>query len=220
MVSTPDEAEAPASAWRLAIVDDHGLFTDAMRAWAGENLTEVEVVYAGPDPTRVPAGTDLVLLDIDLGEGARSTDAVTAQLVAGGSTVLLVSAIGDPVRIRPALAAGAIGYVPKRVGTDVLEQAIRSALSGEVPLSPDLAAVMMSSAGRPQLSPQEEMALQLYASGLKLEAVARRMGISPHTVREYLARVRRKYAEVGREVRTKTDLYAAAVRDGLLPPEE
>jgi DNA-binding NarL/FixJ family response regulator len=220
MVSTPDTADAPASAWRLAIVDDHGLFTDAMRAWAGENLTEVEVVYAGPDPTLVPAGTDLVLLDIDLGEGARSTDAVTAQLVAGGSTVLLVSAIGDPVRIRPALAAGAIGYVPKRVGTDVLEQAIRSALSGEVPLSPDLAAVMMSSAGRPQLSRQEEMALQLYASGLKLEAVARRMGISPHTVREYLARVRRKYAEVGREVRTKTDLYAAAVRDGLLPPEE
>jgi len=213
MVSTPDMTEAMTGGWRMAIVDDHGLFTDALRAWAAENLPEVDVVYAGPDPAGVPAGTELVLLDIDLGEGARSADAVTAELVAGGSTVLLVSAIGDPVRVRPALAAGAIGYVPKKAGTDVLETAIRSARAGEVPLSPDLAAVMMSSAGRPELSRQEEMAL-------KLEAVARRMGISPHTVREYLARVRRKYAEVGREVRTKTDLYAAAVRDGLLPREE
>jgi DNA-binding NarL/FixJ family response regulator len=220
MVSTPDMTEAMTGGWRMAIVDDHGLFTDALRAWAAENLPEVDVVYAGPDPAGVPAGTELVLLDIDLGEGARSADAVTAELVAGGSTVLLVSAIGDPVRVRPALAAGAIGYVPKKAGTDVLETAIRSARAGEVPLSPDLAAVMMSSAGRPELSRQEEMALKLYASGLKLEAVARRMGISPHTVREYLARVRRKYAEVGREVRTKTDLYAAAVRDGLLPREE
>jgi DNA-binding NarL/FixJ family response regulator len=220
MSTTPHPPDAVRAGWRLAIVDDHGLFTDALTAWTAENLPDAQVVYAGPDPAQVPAGTELVLLDIDLGEGARPADAITADLVATGSTVLLVSAIGDPVRVRPALAAGAIGYVPKKAGTPVLAEAIRSARAGEVPLSPDLAAVMMSSAARPELSGQEEVALRLYASGLKLEAVARRMGISPHTVREYLARVRRKYAEAGREVRTKTDLYAAAVRDGLIPPEE
>jgi hypothetical protein len=45
------------------------------------------------------------------------------------------------------------------------------------------------------------------------------MGISPHTAKEYLDRVRTKYREVGRPVATRTELYAAASRDGLLPPE-
>jgi DNA-binding CsgD family transcriptional regulator len=79
---------------------------------------------------------------------------------------------------------------------------------------------MMAAVDRPDLSIQERSALHLYASGLTLEAVARRMHVSPSTAREYLLRVRRKYADVGREVRTKTDLYAAALQDGLLDEDD
>ena len=49
-----------------------------------------------------------------------------------------------------------------------------------------------------------------------MTAVARRLEISPHTAKEYLDRVRAKYAAVGREARTRTELYAAAQSDGLL----
>ena len=42
------------------------------------------------------------------------------------------------------------------------------------------------------------------------------MEISPHTVKEYLDRVRAKYQQVGRPARTRTELYAEASRDGLL----
>jgi DNA-binding NarL/FixJ family response regulator len=130
-----------------------------------------------------------------------------------------VSALGDASRIRPALAAGALGYVPKKAAGAVLLEAVEAALSGETYVSPDLAAVMMAGPDRPDLSVQESTALRLYASGLKLDAVARRMNVSSSTAREYLARVRRKYATVGRDVRTKTDLYAAAVKDGLIDPQ-
>ena len=58
--------------------------------------------------------------------------------------------------------------------------------------------------------------MRLYASGLKLTAVGHRMGISPHTAKEYLDRVRVKYANLGRDARTRTELYAEANRDGLL----
>jgi DNA-binding NarL/FixJ family response regulator len=220
MDSTGRIRDEGARSWRVAIVDDHALVADALAAWTGEHLPDVRIVYAGADPGQVPPGTDLVLLDIDLGAGAPDVEATTRRLVADGCVVLLVSAIGEAARIRPALSAGAIGYVPKRVGSQVLAEAVRAALAGELYISPDLAAVLVASVDRPDLSGQEEMALRLYASGLKLEAVARRMGISPHTVREYLARVRRKYAEVGRDVRTKTDLYAAALKDGLIDREE
>jgi DNA-binding CsgD family transcriptional regulator len=73
----------------------------------------------------------------------------------------------------------------------------------------------------PNLSIQELSALRLYASGMKLDSVARRMNVSPATAKEYLDRVRAKYQQVGRPARTRTELYAAASRDGLLPsPEE
>jgi DNA-binding NarL/FixJ family response regulator len=203
----------------VAIVDDHEMFAEALRAWARDTLADAQVVYAGADPSLVPHGTHLVLLDIDLGEQARSAEHITAELVARGSAVLLVSALGDASRIRPALAAGALGYVPKKAAGAVLLEAVEAALSGETYVSPDLAAVMMAGPDRPDLSVQESTALRLYASGLKLDAVARRMNVSSSTAREYLARVRRKYATVGRDVRTKTDLYAAAVKDGLIDPQ-
>ena len=204
---------------RVAIVDDHGIFAEALRGWVEGNMDDVLVAYSGPDPGQVPDDTDLVLLDIELGIGRSAAD-VTRELVDAGIDVLLVSAFGDPGLIRPAITAGALGYVPKRVDTGALREAISSALAGEVHVSPDLAAVMMAAIDRPDLSVQERSALQLYASGLTLEAVAHRMNVSPSTAREYLLRVRRKYAEVGREVRTKTDLYAAALQDGLLDEED
>jgi two-component system, NarL family, uhpT operon response regulator UhpA len=215
MTGGPGRSDEPR---RLAIVDDHELFADALRVWVTESLERVEVVYAGPDPRSVPDGTDLVLLDIDLGADESPAEDVTAGLVERGIAVLLVSSVGDAELIRPAIAAGALGYVPKREGGDVLHEAVDAALQGQIYVSPDLAAVMMVSIGRPEFSAQERTALRLYASGLKLDAVSRRMNVSPSTVREYLARVRRKYSYVGRDVRTKTDLYAAAVKDGIIEP--
>ena len=41
------------------------------------------------------------------------------------------------------------------------------------------------------LAPREIEAIQLYAVGLPLKSVARRMGVSQETIREYLLRVRR-----------------------------
>jgi DNA-binding NarL/FixJ family response regulator len=66
------------------------------------------------------------------------------------------------------------------------------------------------------LSEQEQKALVLYASGLKLESVARRMNVAPSTVKSYLDRVRDKYREAGIEARTKTSLYKVARDEGLL----
>lgn len=203
----------------VAVVDDHEIFAEALRAWADEHLDGVVVTYAGPDPHAVPQGTDLVLLDIDLGLPTPAED-LTRSFVDQGTAVLLVSAVGEASRIRPALAAGALGFVPKKADGRALADAVHAALSGDTYVSPDLAAIIMAAPDQPDLSPQERTALRLYASGLKLDAVARRMNISASTAREYLARVRRKYADVGRHVRTKTELYAAAVKDGIIDPPQ
>ncbi|MFD6771273.1 DNA-binding response regulator, partial [Micromonospora chalcea] len=70
-------------------------------------------------------------------------------------------------------------------------------------------------ADRPRLSPQERAVLTAYASGATLAAAARRAGVAYGTAREYLERVKRKYAEVGRPTRTKLEL-ADRVREDRL----
>lgn len=132
--------------------------------------------------------------------------------------VLIVSALGDPATIRATLAAGASGYVSKQAEVDDLIEAVYATLRGEAFTSAEVAAALLSgTASGVALSDQERRAMVLYASGLKMRAVARRMGISEGTAQEYIKRVRAKYDRAGRPVPTKTDLYRVARSEGLIP---
>ena len=52
---------------------------------------------------------------------------------------------------------------------------------------------------------------------MKMTTVARQMGVNVATTREYIKRVRQKYAKAGNPLPTKVDLYQQARADGLLP---
>lgn len=69
----------------------------------------------------------------------------------------------------------------------------------------------------PSLSPQEKRLLMLYATGLPMKSVARRMEIRLDTAKQYLHRARTKYAEAGRPAWTKVELHRRAIEDGYLP---
>ncbi len=206
---------------RLAIIDDHEMVREALVALlSSPEQLFAEVVYRGDSPHEgAAAAPDVALLDIDLGAGGISVTDAVACLMSAGAAVLLISAFEDPVAVRTAMFAGALGFVPKRASPASLRLAIETVAGGEFYLSADLAAILATATESPGLSPRELTALRLYASGLKLSAVAHRMGISPHTAKEYLDRARAKYAQVGRNARTRTELYAQAVRDGLLDQE-
>lgn len=204
---------------RLAIVDDHELVREGMRALLETQARDaVEIVYSGDVVAEaIACGPGVILLDVELGPGAADVATNTTSCRSAGIPVLLISAYDDAVAIRSGMHAGALGFVPKRVSYGQLMEALTTVAKDELYLSVDLAAMLASAADTPDLSPRELDALRLYASGLKLSAVAHRMGISPHTAKEYLDRVRAKYQQVGRPARTRTELYAAASRDGLLP---
>lgn len=206
---------------RLAIIDDHELVREGLRALLGSDASVTAegyvVVYCGDSVAdAIGSGVDVALLDVELGSDQPDVATNCRALVSSGVGVLLISAFDEPGAVRAGLASGALGFVPKRVSLDDLHEALRSVAADEMYLSVDLAALLASGPEVPDLSPRERDALRLYASGLKLAAVARRMDISPHTVKEYLDRVRAKYQQVGRPARTRTELYAEASRDGLL----
>lgn len=209
------------AAHTIAIVDDHALVRDGIVGTLGRRKN-IRIVYLGDCPGDVlelDVAPDVVLLDLDLaGKPASPDDA--AEMIARGSAVLVVSALGSPSLIRDMVRAGVSGFVPKRDTSESLLDAIDAVLRGEPWTPPDLAAILANdhAAGRPKLSERERRVLVLYASGLKMAAVARQIGISVHSAKTYLNRVRAKYAASGLSASTKTELYQAAVRDGLIDP--
>ncbi len=167
---------------RLAMVDDHPLVLLAFESLIRENR-DYTIAYRGPDLDRALAlqpPADLLLLDLDLGRGRPDQDLV-ALACEQGVRVLVVSALGTPAAIRGMLNVGVAGFVSKAESTSILLEAIDVVLAGGTWTSPQVAIAIFSDARCPDLSDQEQHALVLYASGLKLDAVAREMNVTTNS---------------------------------------
>jgi two-component system, NarL family, nitrate/nitrite response regulator NarL len=207
----------------IAAVDDHPIVRDSVAAWVMADEDDIRVIATAATVAALLAGpgrhADVVLLDLDLGDGTTVPDNVAA-IVAAGPAVLVLSASDQPPAVRAAISAGARGYALKNEPADLIRAAIREVAAGRDWISARLAYIFATddAADRPALSDQERRALQLYATGLPAKSVARKMAIGEETVKQYLTRVRQKYALAGRAAPSKLELYYRAVEDGHLPP--
>jgi DNA-binding NarL/FixJ family response regulator len=209
---------------RLAIVDDQQMVLSGLKAWLGQAGADIGVVIAAPSWAELishPAfPVDVVLLDLDLRDGIPAPVKIST-LRQAGVAVIMISNLADPAQIKACLAAGAASYLPKSEAAEEILQAVSAAASGQAYTNPALAALLVEdqevrAEATPALSPQELRALTLYASGLPLKSVAWRLGVTVYTAKGYIDRVRQKYADVGREARTKLELHLRAVEDGWL----
>jgi len=110
--------------------------------------------------------------------------------------------------------------VLKNEETSEVRAAIKAVAAGKDWISSRLAYIFATddAPDRPVLSAQETRALQLYATGMPMKSVARRMCIREETAKQYVGRVREKYSRAGRAAPAKLDLYYRAVEDGHLHP--
>jgi DNA-binding NarL/FixJ family response regulator len=212
-----------ASVIDVAAVDDHPIVLDSVTSWvmAGESgirvigvAATVDALLAGPG-----RGAQVVLLDLDLGDGT-TVERNVAAILAAGPAVLVLAASDKPPSVRAAMRAGALGYALKSEETSQIRAAIKAVAAGQDWISSRLAYIFATddASDRPVLSPQEARALRLYATGMSVKSVAQKMVISEETVKQYVGRVREKYARAGRAAPTKLELYHRAVEDGHLPP--
>jgi DNA-binding NarL/FixJ family response regulator len=205
----------------IAVIDDHPIvlwgISRAVDRLPGVKITRVatsidEVLHHQTDHP------DVALLDLDLGDGTDPAENIR-RLLKAGSAVVIFTATAHPSVVRAAMRAGASGYVPKTDDFDDLATAIHAAAQGTGWVSPQLAFVLLTddAPDRPALTAREMEALRLYASGMPMRIVARRMGVAVETAKQYVDRVRVKYQHVGRAANTKVELYRRAVEDGILP---
>ena len=207
---------------RVMIVEDHPLFREALEARVWLILPTARLAYVGASVDEALAvhadePTDCVILDLDLGDGHYPV-VNTSLLVDAGCRVAIVSALADPATVRACLRAGALGFTSKQSPSEEFAACFLATLAGEPSTSRDVAAILTSGEELAvPLTERERTAMVLYASGLKIDAVARRMDVKPATAQEYIKRVRSKYLKAGTSVATKTDLYRQAQAEGLVP---
>ncbi len=203
------------------LLEDHPLVLQSLRDQIVGQFPDAVFTYAGQDllsslEAHVAVPADCAIVDLDLGDDHSPVDVVSA-LVTSSIPVLIVSALAAPATVQAVMMAGADGFVSKRADVGQLSEALEAVLNGSTYVSPELAGAMLSKPAKSvSLSEQEQRALVLYASGLKLDAVARKMGVAPSTVKSYIERVRDKYRQLGIEAGTKTSLYKVARDEGLL----
>jgi DNA-binding NarL/FixJ family response regulator len=158
---------------------------------------------------------DVILMDINLGEmdGIECVRRLTALMPE--AQVLMLTVFEDTEQIFRALAAGARGYLLKRLSPKKLLEAIEEVIAGGSPMSAPIARkVVQSFKATPvrhdesaDLSPREHSVLDGLAAGLAYKQIADQLGVSIHTVRNYIRRIYEKL-----HVRTRTEAVAKFMR--------
>lgn len=214
-IDVGDEGSTPAgSGLRIAIVHAQQIPRAGLAALL-TTAANCSVVFAGEAVDQaLRARPDVALVDVE--PGASPVDGQVERLVTAGVKVLLIGGPGDSGRIRTAIDAGALGYVSPNASATHLIDALAAVSQGTLHITPELALVLAADLRVPGLSPREADVVRLFSTGMTLSAVARHLGVTTHTAKEYLDRARRKYADAGRPARTRTELYIQAVADGLI----
>jgi DNA-binding NarL/FixJ family response regulator len=158
---------------------------------------------------------DVVLMDINLGDmdGIECVRRLTA--IMPEAQVLMLTVFEDSEKIFRALAAGAKGYLLKRLSPKELVEAVKEVHEGGSPMSASIARkVVQSFKTAPtrgdesmELSPRERSVLDGLAAGLAYKQIADRLGVSIHTVRNYIRRIYEKL-----HVCTRTEAVAKFMR--------
>jgi DNA-binding NarL/FixJ family response regulator len=154
---------------------------------------------------------DVVLMDINLGgmSGIECVRQLQPQLPS--TPIVMLTVFEDTDKIIKAIAAGASGYLLKRMPPAKLLDAIAEVLDGGSPMSAPVARKviqMLKSMPVPddqnvELSDRERQVMEAIAAGQIYKQIADQLGVSVHTVRSYIRRIYEKL-----HVRTRSEAVA------------
>ena len=204
--------DAPAPI-RVLLVDDHAVVRAGLRALL-ESQSDLTIVGEAADPASAIDGAiktkpDVVLMDLNLGQGGSGADA-TAQLMElpEPPQVLVLTTYDTEADIMAAIGAGAAGYLLKDAPADEVFRAIRSIARGETVLAPAVAATLVRRIGSTyhSLTEREIEIVDLLAQGMSNREIADRLIVSVATVKAHLSHI---YTKLG--VDTRAGAVAKAI---------
>ena len=198
---------------RLMLVDDHEVVRLGLSALFGQTSGIEVVAEAGSVADAIKGAAqhrpDVILMDLRLPDGT-GIDACRDILSAHpGTRVLFLTSHSDEEAVVSTILAGAAGYLLKEVGSQGLVNAIELVYGGQSILDPKVTKAVLhrmsmldgkvaaAKASRDRLSPQQRRILALVVEGKTNKEIAKALGLSNKTVKNYLSNAFQKL-HVGR----------------------
>jgi DNA-binding NarL/FixJ family response regulator len=192
---------------RVAIVDDHPIFRFGLAAYIGE-MEAIDLVgeaeRAGDVADLLTATSpDVLLLDVRLPDGNGLDVNRSLRETHPAVKVVMLTMSEEIDTARTALRDGAKGYLVKGALPETVENAIRLAAAGAMPvdqkvmdglITPDRAPAGLGADQYPfpELTTRERDVLDGIARGLNNAAVARTTYLNEKTVRNYITSIKNK----------------------------
>jgi len=212
---------------RVLLADDQALLRATFRLLidSADDLRVVGEAATGAEAVALAGEADVVVMDIRMPEmdGIEATAAITADPRLAGVRVLVLTTFETDDLVLAALRAGATGFLGKGTDPEQLLHAIRTVAAGEALLSPAattglIAQVVAQPAYRAatgpvpgELTDRELEITTLVGQGLSNLEIAKRLVISPATVKTHVNRAMMKTA-----ARDRAQLVIFAYEHGLL----
>lgn len=206
---------------RVLLLDDHQMFVDSVARLLAreEDIEVVGVTGTMTEAIGMAAQTrpDVVVVDYRLQDGDGVEAARRIRAASPASQILMLTGMPDPRILVEAIDAGCCGFVTKDKALDQLIHAVRLANAGESYIEPSALASLLPRlrSGHhvvgSDLTPREREVLQLMAEGLDNEAIAGRLILSVHTIRNHVQNILVKL-----DAHSKLEAVAVATREGLL----
>jgi two-component system response regulator DevR len=207
---------------RVLVVDDHAVLAGSL---AHVLDAETDLICVGVATTLVKArqliattSPDVLLLDHRLPDGDGVEAIAELRGLRPGLQVVVLTASGADHVLVQAIEAGAAGFLSKTRSLGEVTAAVRAAAAGEALISPELLARLLPRLSRTtghrlqDLTEREREVLGLLSEGLSNAAIAERLVVSVHTVRNHVANLSTKLG-----AHSKLEALSIAVREGLLP---
>lgn len=207
---------------RVFVADDHPLVRDGLRLQIGSapdlnivgEASDGEETLAGLD--RLDGAVDIVLLDANMPvmDGVEAARQIAARFPA--IRMVMLSGFAEPGTVREAVRIGVGGFLLKYQRTDHLLTAIRVVASGGTIIDPMLASVHdVPEPRRPiedaDLTDRQLEVLEMVALGHTNQQIARRLYLSPSTVKRHVEQILQKL-----RVPDRASAVAVALRRRLI----
>ncbi|WP_018126658.1 response regulator [Balneola vulgaris] len=164
------------------------------------------------------AANQVLLLDIEL-PGMNGTEGVKViKEKYPDILVLMVTMHDENEKIFTALRNGAVGYLLKKVSPSELIEAVKMAVEGGSPMSPNIARKVIHSFQRQHqieasLTETEIQILTHLAEGLSYKAISKEVFLSVDGVRYHIRNIYRKL-----EAKNRADAVAKGIKERLINP--
>lgn len=187
----------------ILVVDDHPLFRQGVvnSLQMDPEFKVVAETDSGQEALALARKLlpDVVLLDISMPGWSGIVTAEKIAMACPATVIVMLTGSDDKDKLLAALKAGARAYVLKGVSAKELASVVRSAVAGEVYVSPSIAAEMLVSLTQgkapdplQELTDREREILALIGTGLTNREIGERIFLSEKTIKHYVTNILQK----------------------------